>query len=164
MPRQVVSLLFAALLIMTTSSQAQSARDSVLAGLTQIDARVSLDRDDRISSTGGETESQSKLVMTRRLTLELRKLGIVVSTDAPNLLTCGANLLYDKGTVVFNYEITLNEPVRLARLSKVVWASTWSIDGVTMVGATNLGETLENLARNCAESFGNAWLSANPKR
>ena len=142
----------------------QPPSDSVLVGVRQVDARVLISWDERVTTGGGMLESQAKTQMSI-FTLELRKLGLIVTASAPNLLWCSVNVLYDgKGLVLVGYSGELDETVYLSRLKRSVWATTWNYGGVLTVGLSKLSESLSTQAKECAERFGNAWLSANPRR
>lgn len=141
-------------------------RDSILKGISAVDAHVTLTWDDRITSAGGPTKEQARATLDARLVLELRKLGLVVSSAPPNMLACSIEYYYspDTGLVSISMAVSLNEWATILRLQSTYWVQTWNRSWGGTVGRENLESGLDVDALRCAEAFGSAWLAANPKR
>ena len=152
-------------LALPTAVVAQTTEDSVLAGVRAVDAKVELTWDSRIKDI---LESQVQVQMEQRYTLELRKLGIQVSSLAPNELVCTVLVKVvpeTPGMIALSKIATYGEFVTVKRLpGSTRWGTLWRGSySVSTVGMDNFREALETSATRCAEAFGNAWLSVNPR-
>ena len=136
--------------------------DSVLIGVTAVDAVVLMDWDDRMSATAGKAKDEYMGQVRTRFTLELRKIGVIVEGSA-NTLACKVQFIFDPvGLVAYRVDIEYFEPVRTTRQGRLLYSPLWMTGSIGLVGRANLEG--DSVGRWCAERFGNAWLAANPPR
>ena len=127
-----------------------------MAGLTTVDAVVSVTWNDRIAS---KSESNYTRQLEDAFRLGLMRAGVSLDEAAPNFLSCNVVLLpsQDASLIAAAYRIVLREFVTYKGQRQL--ADTWSQMGTFIVGGNNLDG--ENDGRNCAEVFELAWRSAN---
>ena len=127
-----------------------------MAGLTTVDAVVSVTWDDRIDVS---SESNFTRQLEDAFRLGLMRAGVSLDEDAPNYLTCTVILKTtgDEATLAAAYSIDLKECVTYKGQRQ--FGTTWSRMGVYSVGSGKLDA--EDDGRICAEAFELAWRSAN---
>lgn len=164
--RKTIALLLGFAISLPASLSAQS--DSTLKGITRVSAEVTLLWSNQFAFTG-VSEAQARGTVESKFTLELRKLGVIVSDGAPSKLACRiltwGTQGVPPGNLAVHTEIVLSEPVLVRRLNRTMQAETWSgFASFGMFLPGNIDAQLEKEAVFCVEKFGNAWLAANPKR
>ena len=127
-----------------------------MAGLTTVDAFVSVTWSDRIAS---KSESNFTRQLEDAFRLGLLRAGVSLDEDAPNFLSCDVVLQpTPDGTILAAaYSIELWEFVTYKGQRQ--FATTWSKMGVYTVGSNKLDGAADG--RVCAETFELAWRSAN---
>jgi hypothetical protein len=65
--------------------------------------------------------------------------------------------------IAYRFQVALTEWVTQIRLARQIAATVWDRESAHIVGVLNLKDALEGSATECAEQFGNAWLSVNPR-
>ncbi len=127
-----------------------------MAGLTTVDAVVSVTWDDRIDVS---SESNFTRQLEDAFRLGLMRAGVSLDEDVPNYLRCSVTLMTtgDVPILAAAYSIELREFVTYKGQSQ--FATTWSKMGVYIVGGNKLDGAADG--RVCAETFELAWRSAN---
>jgi hypothetical protein len=127
-----------------------------MAGLTTVDAVVSVTWSDRITT---KSESNFTRQLEDAFRLGLMRAGVSLDEDAPNFLVCVVVLQAnpDGTTIAAAYRTVLRELVTYKGQRQ--FADTWSQLGTYIVGGNNLDG--EEDGRACAEKFELAWRSAN---
>lgn len=142
--------------------------DSTLKGVAVVDARVILSFPQNVLAKLALDTASLTAEVQGKFTFELRKLGLRVSTAAPNLLLCTVDAVTGPEISIIGYDVSVKfqEPIQIPRLlsSKPRWAITWHDDAVAVVGENNFRAAVQAKGTWCAEHFGNEWLAANPKR
>lgn len=91
----------------------------------------------------------------RAFELALRRDGVVVSSGAPNYLTCELQASENNGLVTYVHEVAFWD-FNATGLHILLWSD----GGIGTVGANNF--KADSIAQLCADNFANAWLAQNP--
>jgi hypothetical protein len=136
-------------------------RQGSLKGVTAVDARVWVGYDARILVDGGMEQSQISHRMESRFFLELRKLGIRVDAQAPNVASCNLALNYSSGHLAFSKGIRFDEFVVVPRLKRTRKVTVFESPYLGQIAFGLLGDLADNTGQTCAEDFGTQWLADN---
>ncbi len=129
-----------------------------LAGVLRIDTRVDAQWDELITmEAGGATEAQfiEALSMTFRQTLASADAAPSVVEGAPVTVACHVDTFYETGLIVYSLRTQVERPGADGR-PVIAWIRSW-------VGSFTTRELhrMFTLGEQCAESFLEAWKSAN---
>ena len=152
--------------VVLSPALSQAPSYSVLSGVTTIDARIRLGWSQGLTSTTGTTEGRARRLLENRFTQELRQLGLAIALNAPNYLTCSINVAPVDGfpkMIRYEKDISFWQTVPGQRLGRPTLALGWEVGSKGGAGSHNFEYLLYTIASSCAEQFGKAWLSANPK-
>jgi hypothetical protein len=147
--------------------------DSLMKGLKRVGTLVQVSFPDRyfISSTG---EDRAREILSERLTLELRKLGLVVDSSATDAVYCGVTVatrspdrVSTAGSPALasfaaqSTEVALVERALVQRTGQSRSVPTWRTGTLGFFNLTETASTVARAAVYCAEQFGAAWRAAN---
>jgi hypothetical protein len=134
--------------------------DSILRGISEVDAQVLITWDDDITTSGGPTKAMASDAVRLPLLVGLGRSGITVAAEAPNYLTCELTLLYDDGRVVYSRRVSFDERVYTPRVEGMSWATVWTSAAVGVVGRNNLVDALKDAGEECANLFLVQWYKS----
>lgn len=166
--RGLTALGFIACLAQPMDVMAQTSQDSTLRRLPLVDAIVRVVTwDSDPARNGGLSAEAARIAANDKFTLELRKLGVRVSSEAPNVLLCSLKQVSTNEAprvAALAYSVEFREWVDQTRLARPAWATLWSNGGIAVWGPSQLRDMVLEAATACAEKFGSAWLAMNPPR
>lgn len=169
MKRPLIGLILGILCI-SNDLGAQTLRvnpDSNLIGIKVVNPRISVtaNADERYSLLSDE---DIRTIMFDKFTLELRRLGVPIDSNALSVLYCEINIMNTPpdlagGAIVYAHGVELYELVTTPS-GDVTPARTWNRASVGWVGKRAFRDQLRDLATSCAEKFANPWFVMNPRR
>lgn len=115
-----------------------------------------------------ERDGLTELQIQNDAELKLRMAGIKVLTDMERLETKAQAYVYiranilklDRGSYVYNVDVSVEQPAFLKKDQSFATVSTWSKGNI---GITPDLEDIRSEIKNRVDNFLNAWLSVNPK-